>query len=235
METSDSYALWDAAYVLGSLPAAQRREFEQHLSTCSSCQRQVAALSGMPTLLALNREENAEGFTPTHEATLPESVPLYAGLAAQLARHRRRFTVAMAAAAIILAGTTAAITTGLNSGTAPPPSAVSSATSSVSLTFAGTSPQGLSATGTLSSYPWGTHISWHCRYAAAAQYPGDPAGQDYVLVMVSASDVETTVASWTAGPGSEATPTASTSTPAQSIARLDIRDSSGATLLSAAP
>ncbi|ALO67073.1 hypothetical protein AS189_11910 [Arthrobacter alpinus] len=233
METSDSYALWDAAYVLGSLPAAQRREFEQHLSTCSSCQRQVAALSGIPTLLARNGAENAEAFAVA--PAVAGHVPLYAGLADQLARRRRRFTVALAAAAIIVAGTTAAITTGLNSSTAPPPSAVSSASSSVSLTFAGTSPQGLTATGTLSSYPWGTQISWRCRYAPAAQYAGDPAGQDYSLVMVSASGVETTVASWTAGPGSEVTPTASTGTPAQSIARLDIRDSGGATLLSAAP
>ncbi|MDD0858003.1 zf-HC2 domain-containing protein [Arthrobacter alpinus] len=124
METSDSYALWDAAYVLGSLPAAQRREFEQHLSTCSSCQRQVAALSGIPTLLARNGAENAEAFAVA--PAVAGHVPLYAGLADQLARRRRRFTVALAAAAIIVAGTTAAITTGLNSSTAPrrPPSAV---------------------------------------------------------------------------------------------------------------
>lgn len=235
MDTSDPYGLWDAAYVLGSLPAAQRREYEQHLSGCSTCQHQVAALSGMQTLLALCRAENAAAAAPADDAPSPVVAPLYAGLAAHLARRRRRFTLAAAAASIILAGTTAAITTGINSGTTPPSSAVSSASSSVPLAFVGTSPRGLTATGTLSSYPWGTQISWHCNYAQGAAYAGDPAGQDYVLVMVSAAGAETTVASWTAGPGSEVTPAAATATPAQSIARLDIRDSSGATLLSAAP
>ena len=235
MDTSDPYALWDAAYVLGSLPAVHRREYEQHLSGCSACQQQVAALSGMPTLLALSLAENAEAAAPADDATTLGVVPHYAGLAAHLARRRRRFTLAAAAAAVILAGTTAAITTGIVSGTALPPSAVSSASSSVPLTFAGTSPRGLSATGTLFSYPWGSQISWHCSYAPASAYAGDPAGQDYVLVMVTAAGVETTVASWTAGPGTEVTPTAATGTPAQSIARLDIRDSNGATLLSAAP
>ncbi len=33
----DEYALWDAAYVLGSLSCADRREFEEHLNTCASC------------------------------------------------------------------------------------------------------------------------------------------------------------------------------------------------------
>lgn len=56
------------------------------------------------------------------------------------------------------------------------------------LTFTGTSPRGLSATGKLSSYSWATQISWHCSYAPASDYSGDPAGQDYVLVMVTAAN-----------------------------------------------
>ncbi|GAC1644254.1 MAG: hypothetical protein NVS4B6_17220 [Mycobacterium sp.] len=46
------YALWDAAYVLGSLSFSERREFEAHLSTCPSCREAVSELSGMPALLA---------------------------------------------------------------------------------------------------------------------------------------------------------------------------------------
>ena len=34
---SHDYATWDAAYVLGSLSSAERREFEAHLSVCPSC------------------------------------------------------------------------------------------------------------------------------------------------------------------------------------------------------
>ena len=34
---SHDYATWDAAYVLGSLSSADRREFEAHLSVCPIC------------------------------------------------------------------------------------------------------------------------------------------------------------------------------------------------------
>lgn len=47
------YATWDAAYVLGSLSAQDRREFETHLPDCPSCWAAVTELSGIPALLAL--------------------------------------------------------------------------------------------------------------------------------------------------------------------------------------
>ena len=46
------YAMWDAAYVLGSLSSADRREFEAHMADCPSCRETVAQLSGMPALLS---------------------------------------------------------------------------------------------------------------------------------------------------------------------------------------
>ena len=49
---SHEYATWDAAYVLGSLSPADRREFEAHLSGCPLCTQAVAELSGMPALLS---------------------------------------------------------------------------------------------------------------------------------------------------------------------------------------
>src|SRR4029453_17625580 len=42
----------DAAYVLGALSPAERREFEEHLATCPHCQAAVSELAGMPGLLA---------------------------------------------------------------------------------------------------------------------------------------------------------------------------------------
>jgi hypothetical protein len=33
----DPYELWDASYVLGSLSSSERREYEAHLTTCTSC------------------------------------------------------------------------------------------------------------------------------------------------------------------------------------------------------
>ena len=49
---SHEYATRDAAYVLGSLSPADRREYEAHLSVCPSCTQAVAELSGMPALLS---------------------------------------------------------------------------------------------------------------------------------------------------------------------------------------
>src|SRR6478736_88202 len=50
--SSHEYALWDAAYVLGSLSCSERREFEAHLRICPPCAEAVAELSGVPALLS---------------------------------------------------------------------------------------------------------------------------------------------------------------------------------------
>jgi hypothetical protein len=50
---ADPFAMWDAAYVLGSLDADERRQYEAHLSTCERCREAVAELGGMPALLGL--------------------------------------------------------------------------------------------------------------------------------------------------------------------------------------
>ena len=58
MGDNHRYATWDAAYVLGSLSAADRREFEAHMATCADCREAVGELSGMPALLSrLDRED----------------------------------------------------------------------------------------------------------------------------------------------------------------------------------
>jgi len=51
MDDNHHYAMWDAAYVLGSLSATERREFETHLASCPDCRQAVAELRGMPALL----------------------------------------------------------------------------------------------------------------------------------------------------------------------------------------
>ena len=70
---SHPYAMWDAAYVLGSLSAADRREFETHLAGCPSCREAVAELGGVPALLsqlslqdmaAINESGTAVGARP---------------------------------------------------------------------------------------------------------------------------------------------------------------------------
>ena len=69
LREDDAYALWDAAYVLGSLSGSERREFEAHMATCPSCRAAVSELSGIPALLAqLNAKEVEALDEPSAEA-----------------------------------------------------------------------------------------------------------------------------------------------------------------------
>lgn len=46
-------AMWDAAYALGALSDADRRQFEEHLAGCVSCQEAVDKLTAVSPLLSL--------------------------------------------------------------------------------------------------------------------------------------------------------------------------------------
>ena len=107
---ADPYVTWDAAYVLGSLSASDRREFEAHMANCPACREAVADLSGVPALLSqLGRAEVAAMNDRTAES-LPETPALSPELLPSLlatVRFRRRRTrvatwVASSAAAAVL-------------------------------------------------------------------------------------------------------------------------------------
>jgi carotenoid cleavage dioxygenase-like enzyme len=77
------YALWDAAYVLGSLADVDRREFEAHLGECRSCRDAVTQLSGMPALLSLLERDEVvaidEGDPAAARLPFPEPVSVGTG------------------------------------------------------------------------------------------------------------------------------------------------------------
>ena len=107
----DEYAMWDAAYVLGSLSSAERREFEAHLADCPSCRSAVGELDGMPALLSqLDRDELAaidEADGGGAEPLLPDE--LLPSLLAKVNWRRRRsrivtWTAGTAAAAVLAIG-----------------------------------------------------------------------------------------------------------------------------------
>ncbi|MGW4635987.1 anti-sigma factor family protein [Nocardia sp. NPDC004415] len=108
-DLADEYSTWDAAYVLGSLGAAERREYETHLLDCGHCQEAVAELSGLPGLLALVDRETALAMIDPEPAParVPDLLPVLAA-AAERRRQRRRWlgigsAVAAAAAAVAIA------------------------------------------------------------------------------------------------------------------------------------
>jgi RNA polymerase sigma-70 factor (ECF subfamily) len=126
--------------------------------------------------------------------------------------------------------------------TAPAPPAVQTqAVSQTPLNFTPVVDSSLVAKGSLTLQPWGTRIDWECTYAPApadAPVPEGPGGprtpEEYGLVVVDSRGVTTQVATWTATPGTVATPTATTVVRLADIRRVEIRAiASGRTVLAA--
>lgn len=223
------YAMWDAAYVLGSLSSADRRAYEAHLTTCQSCRDAVSELSGMPSLLArLDRDEVAgidEGTTNVSEAT-PPLPQMLTSLLAKVSWRRRRarlltWTVGAAAAVLLVVGAFVAIQA---NPAQPPPPAHAEATA---MTMMRVKPSALSSTVTLSSHGWGTRIDMNCTYGQDTDTDtdgdsDDSAGEKLAMVVVGRNGSQAQLATWVALTGVPATPGGSTSMPMREIAAVQI-------------
>ena len=88
----DEYAMWDAAYVLGSLSSVGRQEFEAHLAGCPLCPSAVGELSGLPALLSQLDRDDLAAIDEAHRGGV-EPVPpdeLLPTLLAKVTWRRRR-------------------------------------------------------------------------------------------------------------------------------------------------
>ena len=233
----DEYRSWDAAYVLGTLVSSERHEFEEHLSGCAGCRAAVAELAGMPSLLATLSPEEAIALSLGERGRqTPGMLP---ELAKKVQRGRRRVRLAVAALVVGAAAASGAVTIAV---TAPaPPPAQTQAVSETALNFIPVVDGSLAAKGSLTPQPWGTRIDWACTYTPtpadvpAPQGSGSPrTSEEYALVVVDSHGVTTQVATWTASPGTVATPTATTMVRLDDIRRVEIRAiASGRTILTA--
>jgi anti-sigma factor RsiW len=211
----DPYAMWDAAYVLGSLSAAQRREFEDHMATCLSCRDAVADLSGMPALLSqLDRGDvaamNPADPAPAQPDLSPELLP---SLLATVSWRRRRTRVAgwLAAAAVLLG---VAVFVGVRAYSPAPAQQV--AASAQPMAQVGTTL--LASTVQLSSQHWGTSINLNCVCLA----PPTAHHDTLAMVVVGRDGSRTKLATWVAEPGHSATPAGSISAPVEKIAAVQV-------------
>ncbi|OBG22334.1 anti-sigma factor [Mycobacterium sp. 852002-51057_SCH5723018] len=212
------YALWDAAYVLGSLSASDRREFESHMATCPQCREAVADLSGVPALLSqLDRAEVAamdeSGRNPS--ATPEMSPELLPSLLATVRWRRRRTRVATwvassAAAAVLGIG----VLVGVQGFTSTPPQQATA--SSQPMAQVGTTL--LASTVQLNSQHWGTFINLKCVCLAPLNAHHDT----LAMVVVGRDGSQTRLATWVAEPGHTATPAGSISTPVDQIAAVQV-------------
>ena len=216
----DHYAVWDAAYVLGSLSATERREFEAHMAHCPACRDAVADLSGVPALLSqLDRAEvaaiNESGPAESSSVTPALSPELLPSLLATVRWRRRRTQVvtwvASAAAAVVLG---IGVLVGVQGYSSTHPQQVMA--SSQPMAQVGTTL--LTSTVQLSSQHWGTSINLSCVCLAPLNAHHDT----LAMVVVGRDGSQSRLATWVAVPGHTATPAASISTPVDQIAAVQV-------------
>ena len=223
------YAMWDAAYVLGSLSSSDRRDYEEHLKTCASCREAVNELCGMPALLGrLDSDEVAaidEGDRTGSVATPPLRPELLSSLLSKVSGRRRRaraltWTMSAVAAAVLVVGVFVAM-----QAARPATPAAPKQIQAAEMTMVQVRPNELSSTVSLTSHGWGTRIDMNCVY----QYLPDPnhdsddqAGDKLAMVIVGRDGSQTQLATWVALNGVPATPGGSTSMPINQIASVQI-------------
>ncbi len=213
----DRYAMWDAAYVLGSLSSDERREFEAHMAQCPACRDAVADLSGVPALLSqLDRAEVASINESGPGAGTPEPSPELLPSLLSTVRWRRRRTrlvtwVASAAAAVVLG---IGVLLGVQGYTSSHPQQATA--SAQPMAQVGTTL--LTSTVQLSSQHWGTSINMRCVCLAPLTAHHDT----LAMVVVGRDGSQTRLATWVAEPGHTATPAGSISTPVDQIAAVQV-------------
>jgi hypothetical protein len=252
----DKFAQWDAAYMLGALSPADRREYEEHLAGCPTCQAAVSELAALPGLLAQvspadaamlsmavdNKGGHGEAATATAteaelmEATATETELIEAGPPTSLlpkmikkARTRRRrmlAAVAGIAAAAVLVIGGVVIGTGLIPPRPDSPQRVA---------FSQVVPSAITANADVIPGREGTQINVECTYAELND-PRPGGGHDeYSIFVVDRSGHSEAIKEWPATPNKLMRPSGMTPLRLSQIADLEIRQTDTNEVLLRAP
>jgi anti-sigma-K factor RskA len=199
-----------AAYVLGALPAEERRAFEPHLVSCADCRRSVRELAGLPGLLArVSPADLVDDPVPPPDTLLPRVLH-------RLRRRRqRRFAGLAAAAAVVVAlGAGAVVLTGQDD-----------TSRGEQMTALVSAP--LTATADLTPESGGTRIDLTCRYDGATPYDL-PA---YALVVTGRDGTDHSVATWRVGPDGTSRVVGAVDLAPRDIASVEVRTDTGRAVL----
>ncbi|SER32512.1 anti-sigma factor [Microlunatus flavus] len=221
--STDRYAQWDAAYVLGALAPDERAEFEEHLAGCARCREAVGELAGMPGLLAQvpasevwDAEPAAPGPSPVdrpvadHEPTR-EVVPLDR----RRALRPRWWQVAAAAVLVAVLG-------GLAGYVLRP---VVGQPAAQRLAFSVVEPSPLTAVVDLAPAGAGTEVRVECQYADADE------GEAYSVWVVGQDGSASEVKPWTARPNRVMHPSGTSPLRLDAIAAVEIRSGDAGSVL----
>jgi hypothetical protein len=225
----DRYLTWDAAYVLGSLSSAERREFETHLETCERCRAAVAELSGVPALLAKLDFEDVRALDESQPDT-PPLRPEVLGSILDKVRWRRRRSRLLTSAAVAVAAALLAV--GLVIVIRPEAVGLQTnapqAAPGLEMTKVSETP--INAAITMSGYGWGTRIDMACTYGDWGQRDAPP--QSLGMVVVGRDGSRDQIATWLGLSGATALPSANTPLQMNEIAAVQLVSSdSGQVLL----
>ena len=225
--STDKFALYDAAYVLGALSPAERREFETHLLGCAACAHATGELAGLPDLMSVVSVEDL-----MREAEAPPQT-LLPSLARAVRRERVRRRVAVGTAAVAAACLVAvgAVSLSRDDSPAGPPVApsASSPSGTANLAMSAVVPSPVTASARLVDVAWGTRIDLTCTYNPKERGTND--GRPYALVVIDRSGAAQQVATWKALPGRELTVAGASSLARRDVAAVEVRTLSGRTLL----
>jgi len=253
MTTHDDYADWDAAYVLGALPVAERREYETHLAGCAACRAAVAELAGMPGLLAQLPPGEVLAMDLDGGADLQPPASLMPALPdiATSPPPRRTWLapVAAAAAALLIGGVGGYAASSAGRDGSPGPGVTAGSTrstgplaSSGRLAFTAVEPSLMTAVVDVVPIPNGTELRVECQYARQTGGPatsgptttrptsgsGDAASGgdyriDYAIWVVDRAGKATELRDWTARPDRIMHPVGVSALPIAQIASVEIR------------
>ena len=226
--SADSYTQWDAAYVLGALSPAERREFEEHLSSCPNCQGSVSELAGLPGILAQVSPEDAAMLVIDTPGLGDEQPPktLMPPQVSQLKARRRRMLgaiIGLAAALVLIAGAI-----GIGTGVVP----IGRPPAPYLLAFHRLQPTAITAIVEVVPQPRGTDFRVECQYGEANE-PTHGGHERYSIWVVPRSGAAMQAKSWPASPNKVMTPEAHSTLAVSRISSVEIRDEAGQALLRA--
>jgi anti-sigma factor RsiW len=225
--TNDEFALYDAAYVLGALSPADRRDFEDHLKVCAACAGSVSELAGLPGLMSrVSIDQLTAEPEPAPETLLPSLAR-----AVRRERRQRRLAVgaAAAAAACLIAVGAVAITQPDSPARPPVASSASAPSGTANLPLTAVVPSPVTASARLVDMAWGTRIDLTCAYRTQGSYPAS--GVPYAMVVIDRNGAAEQVATWKALPNRELTVMGASSRARRDIAAVEIRTPQGRTIL----
>jgi anti-sigma factor RsiW len=224
--TSCPYEMWDAAYVLGSLSPAERREFEAHLDGCRNCSRAVRDLAGLPGLLG---RIGPEIFEESEPEPVPETLMPRLSRAVRRRQQRRTWLTAGIAAAAAVVVTTGGVLALDRSGPSSsevgsPSSSLTSLSPPLGKSMTSVSNDHMVARVALTSVPWGTRLDLTCRYPLN---PHSYESGGYALVVHTKDGHTERVATWNGLPGRTMHVSAATAAWKQDITSVEVTHRDG--------